>query len=68
MFACQTDLAVFEGINMAYFDDSVGISSAFLPERYPVTARGDLAALNGCWQDEELSNSFQGWFGSRFHN
>ena len=45
---------------MAYFDDRVGISSAFsLPKHYAIAAGGNWVALNGCWQDEELSNSFQ---------
>lgn len=60
MFAEQIDLASLECINMAYFDDSVGISSAFsLPKHYAIAAGGNWVALNGCWQDGELSNSFQ---------
>lgn len=45
---------------MAYFDDRVGISSAFsLPNHYGIAAGGNWVALNGHWQDGELSNSFQ---------
>lgn len=45
---------------MAYFDDSVGISSTFsLPKHYAIVAGENWVALNGHWQDGELSNSFQ---------
>lgn len=60
VFAAQTDLTMLESINMAYFDDSTGISSAFsLPKHYAIAARVNWVALNGPWQDGQLSNSFQ---------
>lgn len=60
MFADRIDLALLGRINMAYFDDRVGISSAFsLPKHYAIVAGGIWVALNGRWQDGELSNSFQ---------
>lgn len=45
---------------MPYFDDGVGISSAFfLSKHYAIPSGGNWVARNGHWQDEELSNSFQ---------
>lgn len=58
--ADRIDLSLLERINMAYFDDRVGISSAFsLPKHYAIAAEGNWVALNGRWQNGELSNSFQ---------
>lgn len=60
VFANRIDLTLLQHINMAYFDDRVGISSAFSqPEYYGIAAGGNWVTLNGRWQDGELSNSFQ---------
>lgn len=60
MFDERIDRALLEHINMAYFDDRVGISSAFsLPKHYAIQAGGDRVALNGRWHDGEPGNSFQ---------
>lgn len=58
MFADWIDLALLERINMAHFDDRVGISSS-LPKHYGIAAGGNWVALNGRWHNGELSNSFQ---------
>lgn len=60
VFANRIDLTLLQHINMAYFDDRVGISSAFSqPKYYGIAAGGNWVTLNGRWQDGELSNSFQ---------
>lgn len=42
VFAFGTDLTMLQSINMPYFDDSTGISSAFsLPKHYAITGKGD---------------------------
>lgn len=53
VFGDRIDLALPERIQMAYFDDSGGFSSAFSKPQ------GTGSPLNGCWQEGELSNSFQ---------
>lgn len=60
MFADWIDLTLLECNNVAYFDDGVGISSAFfLSKHYAIPSGENWVARNGHWQDEELSNSFQ---------
>lgn len=42
VFAFGTDLTMLESINIPYFDDSTGISSAFfLPKHYAIPGKGD---------------------------
>lgn len=42
VFAFGTDLTMLESINMPYFDDSTGISSAFsVPKHYAIPGKGD---------------------------